>query len=354
MKDKQIPVVSYDEFRGLAKQNPNLLHENPWVVAGYIEHWPGYRQWQTLEYLQSRFGHLSAFARAPNFITNRKTTLLSVQTRYAQYLEYIRSPQRVEEIYRGCWVDGTYDDFIAQPLPLYCGNLKIVQQAGDKVFDELSPLVPKPLECWNHALPYYYSLFNHVWLLVSLPGALSPLHTDNNATIALIAQLKGKKKATLYCPDDRRYVYNPRVGFMNPREPDETDYPNWRSAVPWTCVLDVGEVLFVGTNWAHQVETLETSISVSYDFVNASNIAAYAAAPQWAEGFGERLKADPDLVAKRMQGAITADSIRESPSLDLGRRVMLHILQSSMADARASEETSIRRSYLTHLEACMA
>ena len=250
-------------------------------------------------------------------------------------------------------MEGTYDDFVAQPLPLYCGNLKIVQKASDSVFDEVTPLLPAPLETWNYALPYYYSLFNHFWLLVSLPGALTPLHTDNNGTIALIAQLKGQKKATLYSPTDLPCVYNPNIGFMDPCKPEETDHPTWRAAVPWTCVLEPGQVLFVGTNWAHHVETLETSISVSYDFVNESNIAAYASAPQWAESFGRRLKIDPGLVADRMRGALSSEAISQMPATDLGRRVMADLLRSSLAQAEASEQSIIRGRYLTHLETCM-
>lgn len=349
METRSIPVVSRDEFQRLAEENPLVLHQNPWIVDGYIQHWPGYRDWQDLAYLQARFGHLKAFAKAPNFITNRKSSLVSVETSFRQYIDYILNPEAVREIYDGCWMDGDYEQFRAQRLPLYCGTLRFVHQANDPIFEAVSPLVPPPLRPWNHALPYYYSLFNHLWLLVSLPGALTPLHTDNNGTIALIAQLKGRKRATLYSPADLAHVFNSDVGFMDPEKPDEDDFPNWRKATRWTGNLDVGQVLFVGTNWAHHVETLETSISVSFDFVDASNIDAYAASAAWAGVFGDRIKRNPGMVGK-MPGVLTIDEIDRLTSVELGRRVMAHILRSAIPQTDRSNTDSIRRLYLRHLD----
>lgn len=353
METKQIPVVSCEEFQGLAERNPNLLHENPWIVEGYIYRWPEYRNWQDLDYLQTRFGHLKAFAKAPNFITNRKSSLVSVETDFRQYIDYILHPERVQEIYDGCWMEGDYAQFLSQDLPLYCGTLRIVHQAEDPIFEEVHPLVPAPLEPWNHGFPYYYSLFNHFWLLVSLPGALTPLHTDNNGTIALIAQLKGKKRATLYSPADLRHVYNPNIGFMDTVQPDENDFPTWDSAVKWTGDLEVGQVLFVGTDWAHHVETLETSISVSFDFVDQSNIAAYAGSAGWAGVFGDRVKRNPGLIIEKMQGELSAVQIEELPAATVGRHVMMHVLRSALVDAKTSDVAYIRRLYLMHLEKCL-
>ncbi len=354
MASRSIPVVSREEFERLATRDPDLLHTHPWVVSGYIEHWPEYRQWQELDHLRERFGHLGAFAKAPNFVTNRKASLVSVETTFAQYLDYIAEPDRVREIYDGCWLDGDYEQFAAQELPLYCGTLRFAHHAEDPVFAALDPLVPAPLQPWNHALPYYYSLFNHLWLLVSLPGALTPLHTDNNGTIALIAQLRGRKRAILYSPDDLRHVHNPDVGYLDPLAPDDADFPTWRSAVEWRADLDVGQVLFVGTNWGHHVQTLEASISVSFDFVDQTNIAAYAASTAWAQVLGDRVKRRPDLIVAKIPDALTSTQIETLSPVEVGRRVMAYVLRASIADANAADKAPIRKRYLTHLEQCLA
>lgn len=345
---RQIPVVSHQEFARLAEADPNLVHARPWIVEGYIEQWPGYRDWQDLAYLRRRFGHLQAFAKAPNFVTNKKDRLVSVETGYAQYLDYIERPQQVREIYDGCWLDGDYVEFLDLGLPLYCGTLKIVRRADDPVFAEVNPLLPAPLRAWNAALPYYYSLFNHFWLLVSLPNALTPLHVDNNGTIAIIAQLRGRKRATLYAPTDLPYVRGPS-GFLDPIRPDPDAFPVWDRAVPWVGDLAPGQTLFVGTEWAHHVTTLETSISVSFDYVDQSNLAAYATSTGWATALGERVKRNADLFVAKTAGLLSHGAIREAPAVAIGRSLMSHVLRPLCDRPEDDEARRVRRVYAGHL-----
>lgn len=350
MKTRDIPVVSVDEFEHLFAGNPRLLHESPWVVSGYIDRWPGYHRWQDLDYLRERLGHLTAFAKAPNFVTNRNDRLVSVETDYARYLDYIREPHRVRELYEGRWLDGSHEDFEERGLPLYCGTLRFAHTASDPVFAEFQPLVPPVIEPWNHALPYYYSLFNHLWLLVSLPGSLTPLHIDNNGTVALIAQLAGRKRATLYSPEDHRHVYNPSVGYMDPERSDDIDFPDASSAVKWTADLEAGQVLFVGTHWSHHVRTLEQSISISFDFVDRSNLADYARSPDWAGVLGARVRQKPDGFLDKLGGQLTRDQLDNLSSVELGRVVMAAILRSSAGQTSTSAVRAIRESYLEYLE----
>lgn len=348
MRQREIPIVSHGEFTRLADDNPNLIHQSPWIVEGYIQRWRGYEEWQDLDYLRRRFGHLQAFAKAPNFVTNRHDRLVSVATGYDQYIDYIKQPDQVQEIYEGCWMDGGYDEFVDLGLPLYCGTLKIVRQADDPVFADVHPLLPPPLSAWNHALPYYYSLFNHFWLLVSLPGALTPLHIDNNGTIAIIAQLKGRKRATLYAPADLQYVRNASVGFMDPGCPDANDFPLWHRATKWVGDIAPGQVLFVGTEWAHHVTTLETSISVSFDFVDQSNLAAYAKSSSWASALGDRVKRNAELFVGKTQGRLSHRVIQEASGAAVGRALMSYILRP-LCERTGDTENRVRRLYADHL-----
>lgn len=350
MSEKSIPVISHDEFHELASKNPGVVDESPWIVDGLIENWPNFEKWRQLDYLRDRFGELNAYARAPQFVTNRNAEIVGVETSFAQYLDYIDAPERAKEIYDGCWLYGSYEEFAAQKMPLYCGSLRFVRSANDPIFEELTPFVPPPLENWNHALPYYYQLFNHLWLLVSLPGALTPLHEDNNATVALVAQLKGRKRAILFNPEDRPHYYNPDVGYMDPLAPDEKDFPTWRSATPWVGEMGPGQMLVVGPYWAHHVQTVEDSISVSLDYVNGQNIAGYAAAPQWAKVFGDRIKRNPAVISDKAPERFSVAKIEETESVTLGRQVMAHILRSAVQGSDESKTTVIRRSFLSHLE----
>jgi hypothetical protein len=349
VKQRAIPVVTAEEFELRFAENPRLLHDSPWVVNGYSEHWPGYRKWREIDYLRSRLGALKAFAKAPNFVTHVRDELVSVETDFARYLDYISDPDRVRELYEGHWLEGSYEAFAAQDLPLYCGTLRFVHSAQDPIFDEFKPLVPRPIETWNHALPYYYSLFNHLWLLVSLPGALTPLHVDNNGTIALIAQLRGRKRATLYSPDDHRHVYNPAVGYLDPERPDAKDFPTWQDAEKWTADVEEGQVLFVGTGWAHHVCTVEKSISISFDFVDASNLADYARSADWAMMLGKRVQKNPDIFLSKLGGTLTHAQVETLSDIEIGRRVMAEILRAATVSDSSANTQPIREAYLHHL-----
>jgi hypothetical protein len=149
-------------------------------------------------------------------------------------------------------------------------------------------------------------------------------------------------------------VRNPEVGFLDPDAPDERDFPTWDRAVKWVADLDVGQVLFVGTNWAHHVKTLETSISVSFDFVEQSNLSAYATSAQWAAALGDRSKRRPDMIVEKMRGQMTRQDIETLPAATVGRCVMAHILRSTLASGDSPELAAVRRQYLAHLEECLA
>ncbi len=353
MITKQIPVVSSRDFKELASRNPNLLHECPWIVEDYIRDWPAFRKWSDFKELRAAFGDLEAFAKAPNFITHRKSSLVSVKTRFDQYLDYIENPDRVAEIYQDCWLEGDFDEFIRLKLPLYCGTLRIIHKADDPLFEQVNPILPDPLKAWNHALPYYYSLFNHFWLLVSLPGALTPLHTDNNGTIALIAQLRGKKRATLFSPEDLVHVRSPSGDFFDPNRAEDPEFPTASRATKWQGDIGPGQVLFVGTNWAHHVETLETSVSVSFDFVDSTNIAAYATSEGWAAAFGARAKRNPELFASKLGGRLPVEVISQSSAVDVGRTAMAEILRSLIERSQDGELRQICSLYAEHLARCL-
>ncbi len=349
MRTREIPKVSHKEFKELASENPSLLHENPWIVEGYIREWSAFEEWRDFDKLRATFGHLEAFAKAPNFITHRKSSLVSVKTRFDQYLDYIEHPEHAEHIYEDCWLEGSFEEFTRLGLPLYCGTLRMIHTADDPLFRQVDPILPEPLKSWNHVLPYYYTLFNHFWLLVSLPGALTPLHTDNNGTIALIAQLRGRKRATLFSPSDLQHVRTTRGDFFDPNLTEDPEFPTASLATRWHGDIDEGEVLFVGTNWAHHVETLETSVSVSFDFVDKTNLAAYARSNAWASAFGARLRRKPELIKEKMPGLFTDRSLSELDDVTLGRLVMKEVVQQGLDRQPGGEARSVLRSYHSEL-----
>jgi ribosomal protein L16 Arg81 hydroxylase len=62
---------------------------------------------------------------------------------------------------------------------------------------------------------------------------------------------------------------------LNPAEPDLEKFPEYTGAHPFEVVLHPGEVLFIPANWYHYVVSLDPSISLTFNFINAANFGAH-------------------------------------------------------------------------------
>jgi hypothetical protein len=331
MEARIIPSYTLEDFAALVEETPDVLAQHPCHVTGFVETWPAYERWRDLDALSQRFGHLPVTAGAPQFVTNTHSRMCQVQTDFATYLEYVRDPARVETLFAGRWTKGGPALLRELNLPLYCGNLQLVRHAKEPVLADLSPLVPGPIAVFNDHIPYYYQSGNHVWLYVSRAGALTPLHQDNNAVIAYLAQIQGSKEAILYAPGDKRHFYNPAVGYLDPLHPDEEHFPTWREAQPWKGFLAPGDLLIWGPDWAHHVVTRSDSITVSFDIVNAMNIDAYAASMDWCSELGLFARKHADLVRTRIQDDGVLRQLDTGDVCQLGRELMACVLRAALA-----------------------
>lgn len=95
-------------------------------------------------------------------------------------------------------------------------------------------------------------------------GTITPLHHD--IMNVMVAQIYGRKRFTLLCPEDTPHVYNEIgvYGEVDCKNPDYVRHPWYRYASPIEVVLEPGELLFIPVGWWHHVEGLDTSIMVSY------------------------------------------------------------------------------------------
>ena len=120
---------------------------------------------------------------------------------------------------------------------------------------------------------------------ISSPGCVTPLHYDLPNT--LLCQVRGSKEVHLFDPKqyDRLYLRGERFpGFDNferqsrvdIHHPDFAAFPEFRHAVALAVTLREGEALFIPSNWFHEVETLEPSISVGFTFAGGTTTSELA------------------------------------------------------------------------------
>jgi hypothetical protein len=349
-RSREIPVYELEEFERLIAASPNLLAEHPCVVRGFTEQWAASRRWTSLESLTEAFGAFPVTAGAPQFVTHKHSKMCQVKTDFGTYLKYVQNPDRLEELFEGKWSKGDADVLRQLDLPLYCGNLRLVRHSREKALADIEPLVPGPMEVLNNEIPYYYQSGNHVWLYVSLAGALTPLHQDNNAVIAYLAQLQGHKEAILYSPEDKRHFWNRELGYMDPLAPDDAEFPTWREARPWTASLNPGELLIWGPNWAHHVVTLSNSITVSFDIINRFNLGAYTRSDDWRDELGRFARKNADLIRTRMPDPRILAALDDGSPSELGREVMICVLRNALASPLGECSRRVKDEMLRILE----
>lgn len=354
MEARTIPTYTLEAFSALIEKTPHVLSEHPCLVTGFVEQWPAYTRWRDLDLLAALFGHLPVTAGAPQFTTHKRMPMCQVRTDFATYLEYVRRPEDIDTLFEGCWVKGDAKQLRELDLPLYCGNLQLVRHAREPALEDMTPLVPGALEILNNDIPYYYQSGNHVWLYVSRAGALTPLHQDNNAVIAYLAQLQGNKDAILYHPDDKCHFHNPSVGYLDPLRPDERDFPTWRRARPWRGSIAPGDLLIWGPNWAHHVVTRTDSVTVSLDIVNRMNLAAYASSYDWRFELGSFAKKHAALIRDRVKDEAVLRWLEGDDVGELGRELMVSVLRTALVGSSSGPSRQTRQMFFDALVAAPA
>jgi hypothetical protein len=99
-------------------------------------------------------------------------------------------------------------------------------------------------------------------------GSLSALHRDYWNTHAYLSQIRGRKRAMLFSPEDSVFLYG---GQVDPEQPDFERFPLFDCATAYECIIEPGDTLLIPANWLHHVRGLEKSITVSRNFFNDSN-----------------------------------------------------------------------------------
>lgn len=99
-------------------------------------------------------------------------------------------------------------------------------------------------------------------------GSVTTLHRD--LTDVLNMQVIGRKKWTLYSPDqaERVYVLPPQQGYqqatVNVRSPDFERFPRYREARACEVTLGPGEIIFNPGGWFHEVAALDLALSLAF------------------------------------------------------------------------------------------
>jgi hypothetical protein len=241
----------------------------PVIITDATEHWPARSKW-TFEFLRAAYG--SDIVAAPHEWQSDVVKL----TKLAAYIDHLDIPARDVP---GLWVemrDGHPLPAAPKPpaSPLYLLGWHAFQKHPE-LYDDIKP-APYFISDWVLALEptlrdvFQWTCEKEYWsVYVGPEGSLSPLHRDFWGTHAYLAQIRGRKRAILFAPEDSEFLYGGRV---DPAEPDLERFGLFGRATAYECVIEPGDLLYVPPDWWHWVRGLEKSVTVSHNFFNEFNV----------------------------------------------------------------------------------
>jgi len=226
--------LSVREFR-----REYLYRNRPVVITNVIEQWKARSLW-TLDFFRAHYGATSV-------------TL----SRYEGAHYRVRA---VETASLRSFIDAvegndftTYPYYVRDDWRIFVSHKELLEDYA----------VPEYFFDWYAFVPSFMKLV-YPRIFIGPRGAITPLHMDIWETHAWLAQLVGRKRWLLFPPDQRPLLYDYQV---QPCQADLEKFPLFRKASPLECTIGPGDVIFVPSGWAHEVISLDATISITHNYL---------------------------------------------------------------------------------------
>lgn len=234
----------------------------PVVLSGVMEEWPALERW-SWDYLAAVAGACSGEV---------------IVSKNGLYPDYVTQPSPMAK------VEMPFAEFLRRavpapgepPLPPILESGETYYLYGKSYLLDAVPALRADLKT-PACLGSVAEPFRRLW--ISTPGCVTPLHYD--LSNGFLCQVRGTKQVWLFDPGqfDRLYPRGPQFPGLDNFErqtqvdihhPDDAAFPKFREAAALECRLRQGDTLFIPSNWWHEVETLEPSISVQLAFAGGT------------------------------------------------------------------------------------
>jgi hypothetical protein len=265
---KKVPVKRQSKVvpAHVAQRNLRGVGE-PIVITDATESWPARSKW-TFDFFKGAYGSDFTIVSFGLGSRDRKITKLST------YIDILDAP--FAEL-PGFWIGEDGRPLRAQrergTSPPYLLGWRAFQ-VHPELYHDITPEPYFLLDLVSALKPALREVFEwacqkEYWSVYIGPqGSLSGLHQDHGDTHSYLAQIQGRKRVTLFSPEDSEFLYG---GQVDPEQPDFERFPLFHKATAYECVIEPGDTLLTPANWWHHVRGLEKSITVSHNFFDDGN-----------------------------------------------------------------------------------
>lgn len=245
-----VPLLDMDAAAGRSVATLQAFEEThskgflPAHIRGVASSWPAVAKW-SFDYFASEFGSLEVQPTMPG--GKKKAMLL------AEYLAEVKSEgpdgeprcrDREKPYLRGWYYE--------RDLPQLAADLWGAEDFHEVAFRD-----------WFKKLPKRHHPDFH-WIYLGGAGSSTPTHVDPSLTSAWLTQIHGRKRFVLYPPCDlSAMLREPGKGgaLMSPEQAAAQGLKGLE------VMLEPGDTLFVPAFWAHYVECVDDSVSVTWNYV---------------------------------------------------------------------------------------
>ncbi len=217
------------------------LGKEPIVFTNIMKEWVSYPKW-TLGYLKEKFPRKKILA---DRIENGQAKFIHVELK--DFIDYVKVSKEAKPYYG--------------KSALHLDTDLRIEYDSESYFD-----------CWYRS---WYSRrpsenrLNLSNLYIGPKNAKSLPHNDLWGTSFWNALYEGKKMWLFYEKKDERYLYG---GEVDPFDPNcNSKWPDYSNAEPVIHIQQPGELIYSPGNIWHAVLTMEPSLSLSENFINAEN-----------------------------------------------------------------------------------
>ncbi len=258
-----------DTLDGLARLNPSYKSEIdkikvpdfshfikyyysrnlPVVLTGGVDHWKAIKYWSP-EYFQEKIGEQIIEVqcdRSKSTEFERKAGQYKTKMSMKEFVNKVNSVESSNDFY------------------MTANNTKSSFEGVAKLYEDIGEFAKGYVQVDR--------INTQSFLWFGPKGTFTPLHHD--LTNNMLIQIYGRKKISLISPLQVPYLYNDKGVFsdvFNPDDPAErAKFKLLQHTTKLECVLEPGDAIFIPIGWWHYVESLDTSISITFNNFNADN-----------------------------------------------------------------------------------